>query len=299
MVERLDFVWATRVFGPALLWSSPSDSPGQARCSASPFAMWADLVVRRAQQMGARVIATSPARSWAYVMEPGGGASGGRDPFEVLDEPYLRLLACRLDESCDFQARFEQALGALPASRDPASFAATLDTLSAAWRDAAAAHGADFVDFRALLERASPRGRMLDEMFSDEIHLDLRGYGFLARAWLEALRPHLGAGPATEPRPPVREGLEPYAARAEQDPMGILRSYLRRGWLLSTVPGLEDAAASCWGGDCTFRDQARAALEWLRWRAAVGPAPDEATRARLERFQADLLSGELDRLAKR
>ncbi len=290
LAERIRFLWVTRVFAPSLLSMAPTQSGNVASCPVTSFPYWTDMLVARASEMAAHVVVTSPVRSDAYAGEDWKVYSSAEDPIANRTDAYLALVACQLDATCDFMARFYEAVELLPPETpDPdldqrlQDNDEALDGLAAAWRDAASAHGATFVDFRTSLTEASPGGRLIGRYFADEIHLTVAGHGFLARHWLHAVAPHVGFEPPTEPLvPPTPEELTPYHGVVTLDPMVGMRNYLRSGFVLTSVPGLQDLAATCWRDDCTARDEAVLTLDWLRWRTG---SPAEFTEERVEELR--------------
>lgn len=296
LVESLDFLWVARTYGPALLSSDSSKSVGATTyCDRPSFAFWADLVVRQATDLGAHVIVTTPVRSTAYAVEPLNAVPGQGDPFAARDATYRELLSCQLSEGCDWPARFAAEVANVQDAtirENLRSLAADLRDLAEAWRAPAAAYGARFVDLQGELARVSPGGLLLSHLLADEVHPTVAGYGFLARLWLAAIAEQLGTPLPGPPAPPTPDELTRYERASDQDPMRLNRSFLRRGWFLTIVPGLIDAATRCWERKCDGRAEAALALEWLRWRSGLlVPEPTPERRAELEAYGQRLSAG--------
>ena len=303
LVEHSQLLWVTRSLGPAALWRESITGSGSSEdggsCSTRTFGFWADLVVARARDMGAQVVAATPVRSEAYALEDPEAKIDGV-PFEGKSALYLDLLACAVTETCDLTARFLDAMSDAPkALADGRRFnLEVLDELGDAWRSAAEAHGARLVPFRHVLAEASPGGILLSgRWFSDEVHLTHRGYVFLARAWLPHVLLALGEHVPPElarPEPPRAADLRDYpGSPGSHDPMSMISTYLRRGWLISVVPGLQDLAVPttpCWTDGCLDEAQARVALTWLHWRAGAAPDLDPTQLERARAFEDTLLA---------
>ncbi len=293
LVERLEFLWVTRVYTPALVASGSPSSSGSWSCDTEPFPYWADLVVRLATKIGARVVVTTPIRSSAYALEVWSDTRSPAEPLSEQMDHYVELIECQLRDDCDYPTRFEKLL----ASRSDEAFLhrfaeneRILDGLADAWREAADTHDAIFVDFRSALAAASPNGRLLADYFTDEIHLTVAGYGFLARNWFHALAPELGLPVPETLVPPTPAEVARYTRTAspDQDPMVGMRGYLRGGFVATSVPGLKELASTCWHTGCVGREEARTALEWLRWRAGLLPDLSPEAQAPLLEFQHSL-----------
>jgi lysophospholipase L1-like esterase len=301
LVERLMLPWAARVLGPPVLWRTMGRSGGLTRAPEKcempfeeSFGLWTDIVLKMAAGMADKVVVTTPVRSELYVLEPKNLPESGQDHFASMEEGYREILACQLSEVCDFEGAFAELVrdAGEQVDKEMAELESYHRKLHATWKEAADRHGADLVDFRASLAGVSPGGRLIQRHFSDEVHLDLAGYYLLASHWAERLKPFLGESKPGEPALPSAAELAPHRKAISGDPNAMLRSYLRRGWFLTSVPGLRDIASDCSGRACEHQEEARTALSWLCWKAGVVPAPVGDEMARIESFVAELTAGD-------
>ncbi len=314
IVERSRLAWAVRVFGPAMLPSRRGrggmpDWSGW-DCPEDPFPLWTDILVELSTRMGAEVIVTTPVRSALAKLEPGVMPSfrGPPDPSTMLPS-YRRLLSCRLTEGCDFASAFAEYVS----SQEPVLDSETKRKLMApmfgdrfwfrlpcksliemhhwehkakakAWKASAERHGATFIDFQAALRAVSPHNMIALTWFVDEIHLSLEGLSYLARFWAEAVKAHTKGTAPAEPALPAAADVTRYWHDSGTNGARELVHYLRKGWYLTTVPGLERAAAACKEKDCSDSDLAKLALGWLRSQVGLDPQLPPELAEKLKHF---------------
>lgn len=297
-VEHSTLLWTVRAIGPTILWGADdaaSEPPTEKNgCSDPAQPRWADILVEVARDAGATVLVTTPVLQAASVLEPHEYRAGDtRLDMGEVPEHYRQLLVCRFTPGCDYGSALQAVLtSAKPTTSIGARYPtvdrrayeahlAKLNGLIAGWQAAAEEHGAEFVDFRSELAAQSPGGFLSGALFSDEVHLSVDGYGFLASCWRERLRPLLGDGPPRAPSVPPLRAVRHYIARNGAESTSMFSLYLRRGWILTVLPGIELAASfeGTAGGDW-----ARLVIGWLRRELGMAPGLSGRLAARLDTF---------------
>ena len=288
LVEHSWLLWTVRSLGPGLL---PRGNPIRQTegwdCPGDPFPLWTDILVRVATETGARVIVTSPVKSDVAAIEPGiEPTDDGSLDFSSMRDSYRRLLVCRLSDPCDFSAAFKMYSSDSPTAEwrgdvrpsddedvDEDEGADELDVspidenigllenYAKAWKKSADRFGADFIDFHRSLREASQHRVLAEGFFTDEVHLTLKGYAFLARHWQEHLEARLEGSESDRVTVPTPDVYRRYAKANTVTPAAA-GFYLRQGALLTILPTLEFASTDCPQREC--REQARVALGWIR-----------------------------------
>jgi hypothetical protein len=288
MVENSHLLWTVRALLPDKLErkepAAQSFKPGTNRCEARlAERAWADILVGTARDTGARVIVTSPVRSGLAVLEGGFFAKRDLLPAEYLaslSREYREVLACRLSPGCDYTERFD-------AAETPRWLAPVVD----AWREAAVANQALFLDFNSLLARTSP-GRVLGPpMVVDDVHLSVEGYWLLAELWARAIAGDIsdkGDPPAglssTGDVVPYERALGSYERILME--RGLV--FMKTGMLQYALSFLQPAAER-------FDNRtARLALGWLRAFVGLPHGLPPELSARLHGFDPSMALDELD-----
>lgn len=242
--------WAARAMSPQALRRRENKAltgpvpPGKPRCDPdAAFSRWTRILVGTAQDLGAQVIVTSPVRNPVLPLELKAW-SPQPSPMAALiknaGEPYRKTLRCELAPACDPSQAIQAAIP--DAARE-------IEDRAAAWETTAASQGARFVDFRARLSRAAPRGESVGQFFVGETHLTLEGYWLLSSLWAGAVADMLSAGappPANPPRPMTRryeDDLKAHGSRIEDIFHREGLAYLRARMPLLAVPSLKRAAS--------------------------------------------------------
>ncbi|MCX5796295.1 MAG: SGNH/GDSL hydrolase family protein [Elusimicrobia bacterium] len=301
LMGKSQLFWCARVFVPPFLWSlrppkRPNRNPAQVRDPAQgpgaldPFPRWADLLVTIAAETGAKVIVTTPVRSAVSQIEPPIHSliDAGEKSIPMTDD-YRRLLACRLTDTCDFIALFKAMATGKPGGRSDGDLPMVrhmreVDARAKPWQSAAERNGADFIDFHAALEKASPHRVVADRYFADEIHLSPEGYCFLARSWFERIKGYWDGTEPREPKPPVYDDVKDYYKAVKNTGTPVFMMYLAKGWFLTAIPGLEMISQRCPGGKCD--ELAAVALGWLRQKAGLPPKGSREFSEKVKAFDA-------------
>jgi hypothetical protein len=283
LVESSWAVWLTRVWGVQHLWriTRRSEWYPPRDCRVPTYEAWTELLVRFAQEHGARVVIANPICNplrladlrTALVPDPVRPSTWGREARE--------LLACALEDECDLDARVaaylaEPVFPMLPSWR--MLFSIHVGMRSYAWEAAARATGASHIPFDAILAALSPHGLPSAGMFSDWLRLNPRAYLLLAR--LIAARV-AGLETGHEPPPPgvlpSQAEVDPYLDATFATGMRNVFEQLRFRAVVSAVPGLKYYLSVFSGprcerrGNCRELEAGRQVLAWLRWQAGLDP----------------------------
>lgn len=272
LAGRSRLLWASRALAPQAIrrWENKSLTgpvpPGRPRCDPKQaFARWTRILAGTARDLGARVIVTTPVRNpvlplelkaWSPAQSPMG------ETIKSLDAPYRKILRCELSPSCDPTPDIQAAL---PEGNWE------IEERAEAWKAAAAAQDARFVDFRSRLRQAAPRGESVGQFFVGETHLTLEGYWLLSSLWAGAVAEMLTGRDlprAIAPLPNVQRYADDLRAQGSRVEATFYResfSYLRARMLLLAVPCLAQAAR---------RQVPEAQLILARLRQDVGLSPD-------------------------
>lgn len=241
--------WAARAMSPQAIRLRENKAltgpvpPGKPRCDPNAaFSRWTEILVATAQDLGARVIVTSPVRNPVLPLELKAW-SPQPSPVAALiknaEAPYRRILRCELSPACDPTQEIQAAIP---------DRAMEIEDRAAAWELTATAQGARFVDFSARLNKAAPRGESVGRFFVGETHLTLEGYWLLSSLWAGAVADIVSGGnhaPEHPPRPDVRRYVDDLAAHGSRVEDTFYRegfAYLRARMLLLAVPCLTQAA---------------------------------------------------------
>lgn len=279
--------WAARAMSPQALRLRENKAltgpvpPGEPRCDPdAAFSRWTRILVGTAQDLGARVIVTSPVRNPALPLELKAW-SPKPSPVAALiknaEAPYRNALRCELTPACDPSKEIQAALP--DAARE-------IEDRAAAWEITAASQSARFVDFSARLKQAAPRGESVGRFFVGETHLTLEGYWLLSSLWAEAVADLLSGGDRPQadlPRPNVQRYEDDIRAHGNQVGDIFHReglAYLRARMLLLAVPSLEQAAKR-------QVPEAQLILARLRQDAGLPPAVPSNLKALWAKFNLD------------
>lgn len=267
LVSNSPLLRSVRIYLPQLMWASTTSAP-EIGCPTDTFPQWADLLVETAADIAPTVVVTTHVRTVLAAAE----CDGQRPLHETMADPeYKQLVRCRLDPTCDMASLFKERVATtnlaslIGAGRGRfAKWDAEMRSRSVGWQAAAAAHGATFVDFQQSMRDLAPNGLLglPHDLFADEIHLTPRGYLFLARHWVEALRPGLSGQPSRHVDLPTPAEAAYYAQSARTSGYSMLLNYVRRGWLLSVLDGFEMIATYQVAG--VRRPLAELVLGWAR-----------------------------------
>lgn len=193
LVEHSRLVWALRTLGPELYLSLGGGVDQDGSCHsaeefpdlcdpAEAFAAWADLLVAKSQEAGAKTIVVgfveSDLKEVAYWLDEG-----------QSDSPVGKQLAlCPLDPDCDpaeILSRSPEFVAETP--QDPEDEENTLEDRNQGWRDAARRYGAPFVDFTSLARELPAKGAWAPPLFVDGVHLSVAGYAILGEQMARAV----------------------------------------------------------------------------------------------------------------
>lgn len=308
LMSKSCLLWSVRVFGPPFLWSLKSPEKigkGQEwNCPLDPFPHWTDLLVKTAASTGANVMVTAPVQSAVSCIEPQNDSTSGEFEKPSLPASYKKLLVCRLTDKCDFIAMFKDYIHyawknvTLNVLYDPKAsldanktvlfkhYKHNLKNKGNAWRTAARRYGADFIDFRSALEKASSHEVLADKFFADEIHLKPEGYYYLSGFWFERIKSKLDGTASQDPRIPTSKDVKAYYNAVDIKYAGTFTSmsmnYLMRGWYLTAIPGIEMISKQCPGGKCDER--AAIALGWLRQKVGLNPGVPKKFTEKVKTF---------------
>ena len=297
LVERSHVLWSVRVRLPEL-YLRANEGPQshevpamQAdRCDRrAAFAAWTELLVSRASEIADHVVVTSPVKNALCPVDMALHRRLRSLAPEVLlppDIPGLRAaMGCLLTPGCDFGESLADLLRVRTFA--PAAFADRDEVLghAAAWQQAAARHGATYIDFQAYLSGLSAQGLTTTPLVVDEVHLSPEGYWLLAAHWTHTIAELLG-GSAEGTLPSLAEA-RPDLARYEED-LG------RQGWSLVEalrITGMQFlrkkmpfmGAGFLLEAATRFDDEPSAlAVGWLRRSVGLAPGLTPARDALLE-----------------
>ncbi len=251
-----------RMYVPQLMWTGQTLQKEGAQCPGDSFPLWADILVALASDLAPLVIVTSPVLSVLSAVEKDHRVLRWQD----MDPDYKETIGCYLSPECSFEDHYARLttpprwslstlLGQVMGTDDGTAlrpYAAqrredvvqTVEEKARIWKRASARHGAVFVEFHRSMASVSAFGLwgLTRGLFSDEIHLTVRGNQFLAAHWAEALRPTLSGEPARVPEiPEFSETLRYVDASPPVYSMPF--NYIRRGWLISALPVFEEELA--------------------------------------------------------
>lgn len=327
LVENSALLWVARVLGPSYLSVASNYDSQVETCDHATLRQWYGRLAQMAAESGAEVVITSPVLSSAALLEPGlPDAVSGNYDIATMAPDYRELVRCRLQPGCDFLTTLREVIANRERLRqegsggsDPAATRTPIQenpVNTRVWRDVATAAGCRFIDFRASLLANSPGGILYEKFFTDEVHLTVRGYLFLARHWHDEVVEILSGRRADSVALPTEEEVRRYRQSVRAGDVGSLTNHLRRGWFLTAIPGLENAVSTCsdracpeptqeilaWlrttpGSElaeavdsCSERacsEDARVLLGWLRTQVGLDPAVDAALRARVTNFRLE------------
>lgn len=279
--------WAARAMSPQALRRRENKAltgpvpPGKPRCDPNAaFSRWTRILVGTAQDLGARVIVTSPVRNPVLPLELKAW-SPQPSPVAALiknaEAPYRKILRCELVPACDPTKEIQAAI---------ADAAKEIEERAAAWEATATAQDARFVDFSARLSLAAPRGESVGRFFVGETHLTLEGYWLLSSLWAGAvadLLPGGGRAPENPSRPMgqrYEDDLKAHGSPVEDIFHREGLSYLRARMLLLAVPSLEQASRR-------QVPEAQLILARLRQDAGLPPAVPSSLKALWAKFNLD------------
>jgi len=327
-------LWLVRAYGPQLLWSysSRTDWYPPKDCPKQTFPAWTRILTEQARDIGARVVVATPVSSAATQLERS-RTQGESSKLPVLSPDYVRTLRCALEERCDLSAHLLEVLdkavwyakmcdlvGAVEGPEQGDSLAdrwcrthpgtllekhkLTVGYRAQAWKEAAEAHGAEYIDFGRALEAASPHGILAERFFADRQHLLPLGYLYLARLVAARIEAALAGEPAREVVAPTEEEVQPYLDDVWASSVEVALEQVARGWYVTGVPGLlyavevfpPERCAKKRPAFCAQIELAAVTLGWLRRRAGLDPGVPPELLPRVESFEVMKALDELRRL---
>lgn len=288
-----------RIYLPQFVWANQK-APSDSSCRIMSFPVWADQLIELAKETAPVVLVTSPVTSAYTALED---PTNSRTVAESVSIPVYRdLLRCRLQPSCDPSAASSSQVGTTAATNESGldgrvflTWAFPLHVKAGVWREAAARHSVLFVDLLEAMAQRSPGGYvgLSPDQFSDEIHLSLRGYLYLARMWVEALRPQFSNEPPRVALFPTPEEAAPYGFAVRSSPYSMLLNYVRRGWLITVIGGFEIVADYQLGG--VRRPLAELIMGWARQQVGLPHGLPADLAPLLPGFDPTTLDPEADR----
>ncbi len=292
-------LWLARAFGPQYVWAltAKKDWHPAKDCARGSFGWWTDHLVRTAMEGGAKVVIATPVVSVERKLELLREDRGAGRPGAMSDV-YKKLLACRLDESCDHKALFAATLAAPEGSRSESSNPTTLleqhyhdvEVRADAWRRASEANGAELIELHRLLAEKTPGGVTGSPHFADWLRLLPHGYLYLARLARERIRAVETGLPERPIEMPTRADVQPYLDASQVSGVkSALDQFFRRDFLTG-LPTFEYALETWPPGFCERKrfcselDLARVALGWLRREAGLPHGLDPELAKRIDTY---------------
>jgi hypothetical protein len=306
LVRHSRFVWAYQALGRFYFVRllnrrtnvvAPGGGGGWSwSCEDAGFPTWTDLLVRTAQDTGARVIVTTPVENPLRAAEGSENVQWGLDKpvtFDGRDERYRRLVGCIVTEGCDVAEAWHREGYAL---RD------WVHVRDDAWRETARRRGVHLIDFEGYLQTELDGG-LHGSVFQEELHLTFEGYWLLASLWQRELAPMIDqASPPAGTTFPQRFDRAAYVNAWSQEGrrspscrlLECAATYVRMNQLVHAADllraGLREERVAP-GAPATTRAglTEQLALAWLRRRLGLPAAFPQPIEARVDGLSFEAL----------